>query len=260
MTIATVKPEYRGDRLIRDAATAIFIVLIALLGAVMMTVTSSPLVKGAAFLWLPAALQLIAGVWLGPLRGLIAGGIGAQAAGVIAYGGWAFPDVIMNLIAGGIANSWLPAVMFRGLRIDPSFGSKPEALWRPAVVLLLVTILLLILAATQLFLGDATGITGGWGYVLPIVVVLALPLVWRSITPITRGFYLALIVAVISCLLSAAIGTWGAVVGGQTWQAAVLGTGVGWFLGDTASAILGIYMLAQFTERARLAGFAPLQS
>ena len=78
---------YHGSRLIRDAATAIFTILIALLGAAMMTVTSSPLMKGASFLWLPAALQLIAGVWLGPIRGFIAGGIGAQAASVIAYGG-----------------------------------------------------------------------------------------------------------------------------------------------------------------------------
>src|SRR5436190_9247744 len=64
---------------------AIFMaVAIAALGWVMITVSSSPTVKGASFLWLPAALQLVAGVWLGPIYGTLAGGIGAYAAGILA--------------------------------------------------------------------------------------------------------------------------------------------------------------------------------
>jgi hypothetical protein len=250
--------EYRGDRLIRDAATAIFTVLIALLGAAMMTVTSSPLVKGASFLWLPAALQLIAGVWLGPLRGLIAGGVGAQAAGVIAYGGWAPADFIMNLVAGGVANSWLPGLMFRWFRIDPAFGSKAESIWRAGAILLGLVIVVIGVALGQFFYGQKIGLTGGWGFVLPLVVLLAVPFVWRSMTLGTRDFFLGLVVAVVSCFLSALIGTWGAVVGGQSWEAAFFATGIGWFLGDTASAILGLYMLSQFTERAQKVGVAPI--
>jgi hypothetical protein len=254
---SAVRYEYRGDRLIRDAATAIFTVLIALVGAVMMTVTSSPLVKGASFLWLPAALQLMAGVWLGPLRGLIAGAIGAQAAGIIAYGGWAPADWIMNLIAGGVANAWLPGVLFRQLGIDPSFGSRTDSLWRAGLTMLLLIILVLILAILPLLLGERIGLTGGFGFVPPIVALLIVPLVWRSMTLDTRAFFTALVIVVVSCLVSAGIGIAGAVVGGQTWQGALYGTGIGWFLGDTASAILGLYMLAQFTDRAESVGFAP---
>jgi len=44
---------------------------IALIGLAMMTIGSSPTVKGASFIWLPAALQLVAGVWLGPFLGFL---------------------------------------------------------------------------------------------------------------------------------------------------------------------------------------------
>src|SRR6266540_2397718 len=245
---------YHGGRLIRDAATVIFTILIALLGAAMMTITSSPLMKGASFLWLPAALQLIAGVWLGPIRGFIAGGIGAQAASVIAYGGWAPADFIMNLVASGVANSWLPGVMFRWLRIDPALGSKADPWWRAGPVLLGIVILVIGIALAQIFYGQKIGLTRDWGYVLPLVLLLAVPFVWRSMTFGTRDFFLGLLVAVVSCFLSAVLGTWGAVVGGQTWEAALLAVGVGWFWGDTASAILGLYILAQFTGWAQKIG------
>lgn len=94
------------DPAIRNYATLVFTVSIAAIGALMMTLTSSPTAKGASFLWLPAALQLMAGVWLGPWRGLIAGGLGAYLAGILAYGGWGIVDIIMNPVAGGIANSF----------------------------------------------------------------------------------------------------------------------------------------------------------
>jgi len=250
--------EYHGDRLIRDGATAIFIVLITLLGAVMMTVTSSPLVKGASFMWLPAALQLIAGVWLGPVRGFVAGAIGAQAAGVIAYGGWAPPDWIMNFLAGGLANSMLPGLMFRWLGIDPRLGNQPDALWRAGLILLVVTVVVLAVAVIQFIYGQQLGLSGTYGYGLPIIVILAVPFFWKTMNLNVRQFLLGIVVAVVACFISAAIGTWGAVVGGQTWQAAIIGTGIGWFFGDTVSAVLGLYILAQFTERAQKAGVAPI--
>jgi hypothetical protein len=253
-----VRDRYLGDRLIRDAATAIFTVLIALLGAVMMTVTSSPLVKGASFMWLPAALQMIAGVWLGPYRGFLAGGIGAQVAGIIAYGGWAPADWIMNALAGGFANSMLPYYMFRWFNIDPRFGSKPDALWRASIILLIITAIVIAIGLLQFFFGQPLGLTGGWAYVLPLMVILTVPMLWRRISLSTQDFMKGIVVAVLISLISAAIGIWGAVVGGQTWYAAFVATGIGWFWGDTVSAIVGLYVLAQFTERAQTAGFAPI--
>src|SRR5579884_226826 len=117
--------KYRGSDRLQWGAVIIFTVLIAVLGAVMMTFTSSPLVKGAAFLWLPAALQLIAGAWLGPWRGGLAAGIGAQLAGIIAYGGWGLPDWIMNFVAGGVANAALPALLFQAFRLPADLGALP---------------------------------------------------------------------------------------------------------------------------------------
>src|SRR3989475_9043577 len=71
-------------------------VFITLIGYVAMTVGSSPTVKGASFIWLPAALQLVAGVWLGPWLGLLAGGLGAYAAGILAYGGGGILGILMK--------------------------------------------------------------------------------------------------------------------------------------------------------------------
>src|SRR3989442_2877716 len=76
-------------------------VFITLIGYVAMTVGSSPTVKGASFIWLPAALQLVAGVWLGPWLGLLAGGLGAYAAGILAYGGGGIVRLILNPRAQG---------------------------------------------------------------------------------------------------------------------------------------------------------------
>jgi hypothetical protein len=250
---------YQGDRIIRDAAMVVFTVAIATLGAAMMTLTSSPLVKGAAFLWLPAALQLMAGVWLGPWRGAIAGGIGAQAAGIIAYGGWAPADFIMNLVAGGFANSFLPGLLFKWLRIDPALGTRRAQIARSSAVVAIAITASVAIAWLQLPISRFLGLNsdGAWTYLLPMGAIVVALYIGQELNPASGAFAKALVVVVLSCLLSAAIGVWGAVVGGQTWQAAMLVTGTGWFLGDTASALLGLYVLAQFTPAAQARGLAP---
>src|SRR2546428_4790453 len=94
-------------------------VFITLIGYVAMTVGSSPTVKGASFIWLPAALQLVAGVWLGPWLGLLAGGLGAYAAGILAYGGWGAVAIIINTIARGGANPPLSALLVSVCPVEP---------------------------------------------------------------------------------------------------------------------------------------------
>jgi len=203
---------------------------------------------------LPAALQLMAGIWLGPWRGAIAGGLGAYLAGILAYGGWGLVDIIMNPIAGGFANALLPAILFSLLRIDPTFGVKAtdeshilKALGRLAVLLSLVV-------------GMSFGLKplglGAWGYAPPLLLLLVAPLFLKGLALKTRDFTQAFIICVFISLVSAAIGVAGQVVGGQAWEAAVIGTGLGWFLGDTVSALLGLYALAAFTGRAREAGLS----
>jgi hypothetical protein len=234
---------------------AIFMaVAIAALGWVMMTITSSPTVKGASFLWLPAALQLVAGVWLGPVYGTLAGGIGAYAAGILSYGGWGLVDIIQNPIAGGLANAFLPWLLFKLLKIDPTLGAKKASdVLSGAMRALLLTILVL----ASGMLSPRLNIPGVWGYLVPLVVLLVGGwLLFANMTMNMRDFGFGLLVAVIICVVSAFIGALGAAVGGKPLAAALIDPGIGWFAGDLVSAILGLYLLPLYTTRLRNAGIA----
>ena len=237
------------DPKLKSYGALIFAVLIAVIGAAMMTVSSSPAMKGAALLWLPAALQLIAGVWLGPWLGLLAGGLGAYAAGIIAYGGWGLTDIIMNPIAGGFANSLLPALLFRAFHLKPDLGSRPEFVGRALVRI--VTVLVLTVASAVALRQFSLG---ALAYVPSLIILIIAPLLLRNLKIDVRQLVIGSLICVFICAVSAAIGVWGAVVGGQSWTGAFVSVGVGWFFGDTISALLGLYMLAALPERARYAG------
>ncbi len=228
----------------RNSATLLMTILIALLGAFMMTLTSSPLVKGAALLWIPAALQLVAGVWLGYIRGFLAGGIGAYLAGIIAYGGWGLPDIIMNLIAGGFANSVLPAFLFSTLKINPDLDSNPETMTKGFIRVLVLTAIAIGLGFVSL------NQEWGWkGYLPSIIIVFALPFLLNDLKLNKKQFIMACIVCVVISFISAGIGFSGMRLGGQTQEAALI-SATGWFLGDVISAFLGLYILASFTKKA----------
>lgn len=247
-------PEGRDTRAIQNQAVLGFIVLIGASGALMMTVTSSPTAKGASFLWLPAALQLMAGIWLGPWRGAIAGGLGAYLAGILAYGGWGLVDIIMNPIAGGLANSLLPAVLFRAFRIDPTLGVETGDEGHILKALCRMSILLSLVIAVSFGLRPLG--LGAWGYLPPLLLLLAAPLVLKGLALKARDFTFAFVICVFISFVSAAIGVVAQIVGGQPWEAAAIGTGLGWFFGDTVSALLGLYILAALTGRAREAGIS----
>jgi hypothetical protein len=254
-------PQYNNERKAVSSsfqAVTFFIITIAAVGAVMITLIGSPGAKGVSFLWLPAALQLMAGVWLGPWRGMLAGGLGAYLAGILANGGWGPIPFIMNGIAGGVANSFLPGILFRSLKIDPTFGINTsrdplqslQVAGRTATLLGVVLILAFAMKPLQI---------GLWGYSAPLVLLLLTPFVLTGLSLRRSDFALGFLVSVVSCAISAAIGAFGQVVGGQTWQAAIISTGsIVWFLGDTVSAVFAMYMLAAFTERARDAGVATI--
>src|SRR5689334_106176 len=121
--MATATYISKRDPAVRVGFSIFMAVAIAAIGYIMMTVGSSPTVKGASFLWLPAALQLVAGIWLGPVYGTLAAALGAYAAGIFAYGGWGITDIIQNPLAGGVANAFLPWLLFKLLNIDPTLGT-----------------------------------------------------------------------------------------------------------------------------------------
>lgn len=242
------------DPVLRMEFAVILAVAIAVIGYVMMTIGSSPTVKGASFIWLPAALQLTAGVWLGPWLGFLSGGIGAYAAGILAYGGWGLVDIIMNLIAGGFANSLLPAVLFRAFGIDPLLGAKKQSQVSAGFGRMLILSALVLGAG---MVNIALRLPSPWGFALPLVTLfVGARILLSNLGLDTRSFSLAIIVAVVVCGVSAFIGAVGATVGGKPFAAALMDPGVGWFAGDTPSAMLGVYLLPMFTKRLRDAGIA----
>lgn len=243
------KMEYSNfrEKSLSTYGAILLTVLIATVGAIMMSITSSPQMKGAAMLWLPAAFQLIAGIWFGPAKGLLIGGIGAYAAGIIAYGGWGLVDIIMNLIAGGVANAWLPAILFKLFNINPSFNANPKDIMKSTIILVVIFILVLCLGILPLYIKDIKI----WSYILAILLmIIAIPIAFRNIKINKIQFLIAFLICILVSAVSALIGSYGVVVGGNNWQAAILGTGIGWFLGDTVSCFLGLYILAYYTEKA----------
>lgn len=230
-------------------------VAIAAVGAMMMTIGSSPTVKGASFIWLPAALQLVSGVWLGPLLGGLAGGLGAYFAGGLAYGGWGnIVDIIQNPIAGGFANAILPYFLFKALRVDPTLGvKKPSAVLSGAVRMLFLAVLVLGAGLLNILLH----LPMPWGFMLPLVVLfVGAPALLKGLELNRRYFLSAIGIAIFICAVSAFIGAIAATVGGKPFMAAVVEPGIGWFSGDTVSAILGLYLLPLYTQRLRDAGIA----
>ncbi|MEI6088996.1 MAG: hypothetical protein WCR42_00940 [bacterium] len=250
-----LKIDQNRDESMKTYGAIVFAVLITVIGAFMMTLTSSPQWKGASMLWIPAALQLIAGVWFGPKRGLLAGGLGAYAAGIIAYGGWGLVDIIMNPLAGGIANAWLPAILFSMFKINPDFGAETKAMKTAVIRISIVLLFVLGIGVLPLFI---IGLDI-WAYIIAMIVLLGgMPLILWKVRINKTQFLLAVLICFVISSISAFIGSVGAVVAGYPWKAALLGTGLGWFLGDTISCFLGLYMLAYFTKRARKMGLCSL--
>ncbi len=252
--MATAAYVSKRDPAVRVVFSIFMAVAIAAIGYIMMTVTSSPTVKGASFLWLPAALQLVAGIWLGPFYGTIAAALGAYAAGILAYGGWGLPDIIQNPIAGGIANAMLPWLLFKLLKIDATLGTdKPGDILKGAVRIVILAVLVVAAGLINITLN----LPDPWGYVLPLLVLAVGAFVVLRGVKIERRYFLPAIgVAVVACLVSAFIGAIGATVAGTPFAAALVNPGIGWFAGDTVSAILGLFLLPLYTARLRVAGIA----
>jgi hypothetical protein len=253
---ATVGQSYiaKRDPALRIGFAIFMAVAIAAIGWVMMTVGSSPTVKGASFLWLPAALQLVAGVWLGPRLGFLAAGLGAYAAGILAYGGWGIVDIIMNPIAGGFANAVLPFYLFKAFRVDPTLGAeKPSDVLSGAVRMLILAVLVLAAGLLNVVLK----LPMPWGFGLPLVALfVGAPVLLKGLRLNRRHFLLGIGIAVFISAVSAFIGAIGATVGGKPFAAALVDPGIGWFSGDTVSAVLGLYLLPLYTRRLQEAGIA----
>ena len=225
---------------------------IAAIGAVMMTFTSSPSVKGASFLWLPAALQLCAGVWLGWKRGFLVGAIGPYLAGILAYGGFGLQDIVQNFIAGGLFNAMLPALLFWAMRIDPTFGAKSQGEVYSAVTRIIFLSILVLLSG---FVSRLLNLPSPWGYLIPLLMLfLGSKVLLSNLTLKKADLTKGVAVAIFISLLSALVGAIGATLSGKPLLTTLVEPGIGWFFGDTVSAMLGLGMLAVFTKQVRKLG------
>lgn len=236
----------KKDPILKNYAVVGFTVAIAISGWLMMTLTSSPQMKGAAMLWLPAGLQLIAGIWLGPVRGMIAGGLGAYIAGILAYGGWGLPDIVMNLVAGGLVNSFLAGLLFLSFKVDIETAFSNFQSSKRLTVFVVLTAITVVLGLLPIW----TGI-GVWSYIAASVILSVALYIMKdqgvSLAPISISVAFCVIIS----FLSACLGVFGSTLAGNSLEAAILQTGVGWFLGDTVSAILGLFLLAFYSREAR---------
>ena len=105
------------------------------------------------------------------------------------------------------------------------------------------------------YLNRGLQLPGQWGFLLPLVALFVGARVLLGGLALNKASFVAAIgIAVVSCAASALIGAIGATVGGKPFAAALIDPGIGWFIGDTISAFLGLYLLAMFTQRARAAG------
>ena len=140
------------------------------------------------------------------------------------------------------------------MKIDATLGTdKPGDVLKGAVRILILTALVLAAGLANIFLN----LPSPWGFVTPLIVLGAGAFVLlRDVKIEQRHFLPAVFVAVFVCLVSALIGAIGATVGGKPFGAALVDPGIGWFVGDTVSAILGLFLLPLYTTRLREAGIA----
>jgi hypothetical protein len=96
-----------------------------------------------------------------------------------------------------------------------------------------------------------------WGFGLPLVALfVGAPVLLKGLRLNRRHFLLGIGIAVFISAVSAFIGAIGATVGGKPFAAALVDPGIGWFSGDTVSAVLGLYLLPLYTRRLQEAGIA----
>ncbi|MCL4458392.1 MAG: hypothetical protein M1136_07370 [Chloroflexi bacterium] len=96
--------------------------IIAVLSMVMTLTTS--MAPGASYFWLPAAFQLAFAIWFG-FWGCLASAIGTFLGGL--WGGSPlFYNFLINPIPAFLANSFIPWLSFKALRLDPALRSMRD--------------------------------------------------------------------------------------------------------------------------------------
>lgn len=226
----------------KNSETIIFTATIAMVGVVE-SMAHGQLIGIAPALPLVAALQLVAGIRLGPLRGFIASVIGTYL--LVAFRYWSFApiEVIQDpLLAGSPVNALLPSLLLRLFQTDP-FRVKELRAERKAIFTLFFFLTSVIITEVLPILFGV----GGWTY---RTYVLASALLLASVASITvlrstarengKTFSLFMIL-VISSLMSSVIGSTHSITATK-WNA-MIDTAIPWLLWNITYSIVVIQLL-----------------
>lgn len=219
--------------------TVLIMMTIAIVGFTVMSIESGALMSGVHLLPLVAAMQLIAGVRLGPLRGSIAAGIGTFFPAMVAYGSFDFVRILTSpIVAGAPVNALLSSSMFKLLEIDIQDGEEINNKEKTFFMSNLFLAAIFFAAVSPVFLW-----IDGWAYrastLLLLIVGLSLYLS-KLIKPGQRSSML--MVLIITSIMSSIITSSRAVLA-SGWDA-VFVIAVPWFIWDMIYSMCGLQLLS----------------
>ncbi len=138
------------DRRQLDYFAVVFTALIGVVSFAAMSLSVGGQI-GFILLCIPAALEMLAGIWLGPVRGMLAAVVGAYVAAAFAYGGWGLVAIANPIVAGGAVNAILPPLVFQLVRIDVHAGMKIGVHRDTRMISLVLLIALVCLSLSPVF-------------------------------------------------------------------------------------------------------------
>lgn len=210
--------------------TVLFITAIAIVGFFAMAVGYP--ISGVPLLPLVAALQLIAGVRLGPRRGLIAAGVGALFADVFAYENFTLIHLISDpLLTGAPVNVLLPSFLLRLFseriplgQIDFRESGETSDETKTSFIISLFLVAMVSAAISPVFIGKESLVYEAATLLLFVIGIL----IFSSMVKGKKQNIYLLIALFIGCFMASFIGS-GWQFRSTEWNA-VIDTAVPWFL------------------------------
>ena len=226
-----------------DYETLLFTAAIASFTFAAESIARGNLISASAILPLITAVQLLAGVWLGPFRGTAAATVGGFLGYELGSAGGSFTQACLDpIVAGGVVNSLLPSLLLLLLRISVRRESDTSSVGKNflAVSGFLACI---ILAAS----GSGSIPGTKWLEHIPVLFVCtAGVLLFLHMVKGKQKKFLLLEVVLLSCLESALMGAAVAAAQHQGWAGSSISAGISWFAWDLSYSLLGLCILNSF--------------
>lgn len=241
--VRVLKNNFQLDQLRhKESETIIFTATIAMVG-IAESMVHGRFMRIAPTLPLVAALQLVAGLRLGPLRGLIAAAIGTYILSTFIYGPFAFVDIIQTpLLAGSAVNALLPSLLSRLFQTAPFKVRESKAENKSIFVLFFFLTSVIVVEVLPMLIGMGGQTFRSFALASALLLsIVAGSSVLRSTAREKGQFFSLLVVLVISSLMSAFIGSARGIISAK-WNAITDAT-IPWLLWDIIYSIAGIQLL-----------------